>query len=336
VSTKAPAQLRRPNLVVYEAMKGILRSRALEADVNISVAAVANHFEISRPPVQRSLNRLVEEGELQISTTGKYVRPALRKISSSPEVLSIESILGDVPDELLQEAQERSSWQKLYSNVERAIVSVLPFGSYKLIESSLADFYGVSRTISNQVLLLLEARGFITRGPKGRWRVDQLTQRQLMDIYQLRRLLEPVALLESAPTLTSEFIEAALQRLDEAERAGGNLHPDELQRLEHDLHVACLTNCLNKRLLAVIEHSQVLQIAAMKFPNSSIDEVHRTDYIREHRLVFNTLAGGAHDAAAEALVFHLRSSETRASHWLNVAEHVFPSELPAFLSPILP
>ncbi|WP_162820710.1 GntR family transcriptional regulator [Microvirga calopogonii] len=335
MSTKASAQLRRPNLVVYEAIKDILRSKAPDADISISVAAVANHFEISRPPVQRSLNRLVGEGELQISATGKYVRPALRKISSSPEVLSIDSILGDVPDQLLREAQERSSWQKLYTDVERAIVGVLPFGSYKLIESTLAEFYGVSRTVSNQVLLLLEARGFITRGPKGRWRVDQLTQRQLMDIYQLRRLLEPVALLESAPALTPEFIATALRRLDEAESAGGNLHPDELQRLEHDLHVTCLANCLNKPLLIVIEHSQALQIAAMKFPNSSIDEVHRTDYIREHRLVFNALAGGAHDAAAEALVFHLRRSEARASHWLDVAEHIVPPESPTFLSPIL-
>jgi DNA-binding GntR family transcriptional regulator len=333
VSTKASTQLRRPNLVVYEAVKDILRSKALEADVNISVAAIANHFKISRPPVQRSLTRLVEEGELQIGTSGKYVRPARRTVSSPPRVLSIETILADVPDALLREAQERSSWQKLYMDVERAIVSVLPFGSYKLIESSLADYYGVSRTVSNQVLLLLEARGFIMRGPKGRWRVEQVTQRQLIDIYQLRRLLEPAALLESAPSLTQEFISAALLRLDEADRAGGDLHPDELQRLEHDLHVSCLANCLNKRLIAVIEHSQVLQIAAMKAPNASIDEAHRTEYIREHRLVFNALAGRAHNTAAEALTYHLQRSEARASRWLDVAEHVSAPEAPPFLLP---
>ncbi|WP_309084617.1 GntR family transcriptional regulator [Chelativorans sp.] len=319
-------ETRRPYAIVHEALLTALSEDRTGAEIVISVSSVAEHFAVSRPPVERALRMLVAEGLVERTSGGKFIRPGARE-----NPVPVKTVLDRLPLDVVSRARQKGSWQPLYDQVERMIVRFLPFGSYKLIESAMADYFGVSRTVTNDVLHRLEERGLVRRGEKGRWIVEQLSQHHLSDIYQLRRLLEPAALVESAPQLDAAFLEGAVERIHRALAVRGNLYAEELQAIERDLHTHALSHCRNARLLAVIRQAQVLHITYLYLPNQSASEAERTQYLSEHLQVFEALAREAFKVAEQALVFHLESSEKRASERLRQASDAEAEAAPPFL-----
>ncbi len=332
------AEQRRPSAQVYSRLRQLLETSSPQQSIRISIAAVARLFDVSRPPAERALRALADEGLLRRNAAGKFERLPLaegRGEGSAGSVL-LEEVAAALPEETAVLGLQRGSWLSIYENVVKVVAAVTAFGSYKVVESAMAEFYGVSRTVTNDVLGRLEERGLISRGPAGRWRIAQLSQRQLANIYQLRRTLEPVALLESAPSLTSEFLLEAIQRLDDASSLKNAVSPALSNQLEQDLHTASLQYCLNDRLLGVVQNCQVLRIAQLYMPNQSASEQERIAYIGEHRLVYDALLRGAHSLAAEALVYHLQVSEIRAAARLELASMAPPPEVPRYLVPVPP
>ncbi|WP_309084605.1 GntR family transcriptional regulator [Chelativorans sp.] len=263
---------------------------------------------------------------------GKFARPPLSP-NGEPRILDVEDLVREPQNEIAGIGRQRGSWLHLYDQVAQTVVGVTAFGSYRIVESAMAKHFNVSRTITNDVLLRLEERGLITRGPRGRWLVEQLSQQQLANIYQLRRTLEPVALIESAPELDKQFLQAARARIDSALGAEGQLTRKQANEIERDLHTTSLRHCRNGRLLGVIRNCQVLRIAQLYMPNQSASKEERTEYLGEHRLVIEALEKGAARLAAEALVFHLEASLRRASYRLELASQATPPEVPPFLVP---
>lgn len=325
------AEQRRPSAQVYFQLRQLLEAGAPTQTVRISIAAVAKLFDVSRPPAERALKALADEGVLRRDTAGKFERPALTgDPHEAGKTILLEDVASQLPEDMAGLGLQRGSWLSIYESVVKVVAAVTAFGNYKVVESAMAEFYGVSRTVTNDVLGRLEERGLIVRGPAGRWRIAQLSQLQLSNIYQLRRTLEPVALLESAPRLDADFILDAMRRLDEA--AHGNAVSRVLANdIEHDLHTASLQHCRNDRLLGVVQNCQVLRIAQIYMPNQSASPEERIAYIGEHRLVYDALLRGANSLAAEALIYHLEVSEARAATRLELAAMAPPPEVPPYL-----
>jgi DNA-binding GntR family transcriptional regulator len=331
------AEHRRPSAQVYSRLRQLLETSSPQQSIRISIAAVAKLFDVSRPPAERALRALTKEGLLQRDAAGKFERPPLvRAGPGAIDSILLDDVAAELPEEMVPLGLQRGSWLSIYESVVKVVAAVTAFGSYKVVESAMAEFYGVSRTITNDVLGRLEERGLISRGPAGRWRIAQLSQRQLANIYQLRRTLEPVALLESAPKIGKDFLIEAVQRLDDASSRHNVVPPELSNQLEHDLHTASLQHCLNDRLLGVVQNCQVLRIAQLYMPNQSASEEERIAYIGEHRLVYDALLRGAHSLAAEALVYHLQVSESRAAKRLELASMATPPDVPRYLVPVQP
>jgi DNA-binding GntR family transcriptional regulator len=288
---------------------------------------------VSRPPAERALKLLVSEGVLQLTIAGKFLRPPLQLSPNNERSISVEEVAQD-PDQEGLNSPSRASWLALYDHVLQVVMSVIPFGSYRLVESTMAGYFGVSRSITNDVLARLEERGLIHRGANGRWQIQQLNQSELANIYELRRTLEPIALVQSASGLNDRFMQEAIKRIDEAKANVAPLSRVDANRIEHDLHSSALENCPNVRLLGVVRNCQVLRESQLYTPHQTASSTERLAYLGEHRLVFEALERRAHKAAAEALVFHLDQSRQRAAKRLMDAAMAAPPDLPSFLMPI--
>lgn len=130
----------------------------------------------------------------------------------------------------------------------------LPVGS-PLVERTLADRLGVSRTPVREAIFRLEREGLV-QVVEGRGAfVASYTIDDLIEIYQMREGLEPVAARLSCPHLSDqdlEYHETQLKRY----RADPKLReqdPGDWRRLGRDFHNMFIHGCNNNRLIRVME-----------------------------------------------------------------------------------
>jgi DNA-binding GntR family transcriptional regulator len=130
----------------------------------------------------------------------------------------------------------------------------LPVGS-PLVERTLADRLGVSRTPVREAIFRLEREGLV-QIVEGRGAfVASYTIDDLIEIYQMREGLEPVAARLSCPHLSDqdlEYHEIQLKRY----RADPKLReqdPGDWRRLGRDFHNMFIYGCNNNRLIRVME-----------------------------------------------------------------------------------
>ncbi|NNC00972.1 GntR family transcriptional regulator, partial [Corallococcus exiguus] len=75
---------------------------------------------------------------------------------------------------------------------------------FQLRQDALADEFGVSRIPVREALMQLEAEGLVKIEPHKGAIVSELSTREIEELFELRSLLEPRLLKESAPRLTQD------------------------------------------------------------------------------------------------------------------------------------
>src|SRR5262249_6153588 len=143
--------------------------------------------------------------------------------------------------------------------IEHAVAACLAHGRFLLNESALAEHHGVSRTVAHEVLTRLERTGLVTQDVNQRWYAGPLTAQLLSEHYEMRWLLEPIALGQALPGLNPEDVAGKLRRAEKARSA--RQKPAGLERLERDLHVDIVLRCENRQLRETIRRSQLPIIA---------------------------------------------------------------------------
>ena len=130
-----------------------------------------------------------------------------------------------------------------------------------------------------------------------RWYAGPLTADLLREHYEMRWLLEPIALGQASPELDREgnLRQGAARPLQV--RGRGRHKPNELERLEHDLHVDIVLRCDNRQLRETIRRSQLPIIAT----HSTFEHFQHRDEIvimvSEHMAILEHLRRGRHEAA---------------------------------------
>lgn len=77
----------------------------------------------------------------------------------------------------------------------------------RLRQGELAATYGVSFAPIREALRALEKEGLVKSIPRRGWVVNQLLPAEVLEIYELREILEQLALREAVPNLTDDHIE---------------------------------------------------------------------------------------------------------------------------------
>ena len=261
---------------------------------------LAELFNSSRSPVKQALAQLESEGLLcRFQGRGLMVSGTDRPLRL--ELTQEHLAIGD--DTL---ADERTATADLYYyEVEREILKRSLFGRFRVNELALARHYGVGRTVAREILLKAQLAGIVTKGEKAHWWIVPLNEERLRNLYQLRELLEPVALQAAAAYLPAAVLEEIQGRLDRAMQRFPDLGIAELDQLEKDLHTDCLAFCPNREILEALGRSRA-SIISGKHMQSILMRTPRTDaFLDEHAAVVTRLAQGRPAEAADALLNHL-------------------------------
>lgn len=207
----------------------------------------------------------------------------------------------------------RSGW--VDHKLRQAILSgELPPGT-RIVVSTMADRWDVSPTPLREAIQRLAAEGLVDLSPHRGASVAPVSIDDMREIYELREILEPLALRRSLEHIDDRW-------RSEATRTFGHLEshlvhtPDDLMGLEERhaaFHGALLSRCDSVRLLRLVgtlaEHSSRYRLLSIA-PRGGASEV-----IEEHRRLLRSSLDGDVDAAVSHLTHHLRLTvESLSSH----------------------
>ena len=307
----------------YETIERVLRGRiaggVLPVGARLSVAPLASQFQVSRAPVQRALERLGADGLVRQEGRRGYVvcaRPPRRSAA-----------LAEVPSEVLG---NRGAWQRIYGAVEAEVASCSVFGEFHVLEADLAKHFNVSRTVAREVLSRLHERGLIRKNQSSHWTAGPLSAQTVRERHELRRLLEPPALLAASEGCGHALLEELHGRLLAAE--GAPQPPERLDALEDEFQERLVLATPNLLLAETIRHNRLPLVATRRslrrlgLPADSAVAV-------EHRLVIELLLRNARAAATAAFEAHLAAAARRSiAHLKTVAVIPDPTDLPPYLA----
>ncbi|MBV0890607.1 GntR family transcriptional regulator [Paracoccus sp. Z118] len=191
------------------------------------------------------------------------------------------------------------------------ILSAIDNGTYRpgdrLVESELAERFGVSRTPVREALQRLETQSMLTRDGRSLI-VAALDHNQLTELYAVRTELEALAARLAARHASREevrvlgaMIEEDRAILDDAQAlARAN------RRFHHQIHLASHNRYLVQQLDIVHRTMALMAHSSLAVPGRGEDS------LAEHRAIVDAIAAGDPDAADAALRAHISLAyETR-------------------------
>lgn len=194
---------------------------------------------------------------------------------------------------------------KAYATIKEAILSLKLQPGTPLVETQLAEEMGISKTPVRAALEELEREGFVTRILfKGTY-VTEVTVKDLVEIFQLRAVLEGLAARLATPLFSPQELDQIARNLtaSEAALAEGNLV--RCSKLGKSLHDAIIDKADNRRLALIIRN---LDDHVQRFRMLS-DQIggRLNKSVKEHRRVLEALRRRDPDGAEQAMRGHLHS-----------------------------
>lgn len=190
------------------------------------------------------------------------------------------------------------------SVLRRAILNgEIPSGN-RLVQAELAAMLDVSTTPVREALRDLATEGLVQVDPHRGAIVSELSEEDLHDIYEIRLVLEPIAMRQAADKLSKSLIER-LRRLHQ--RMIDEPFSAEWVDRNRVFHMAVYETAASPRLSAIIRNLQdasVMYVGANLQHQPSLRDRANTD----HETILDALERRDVDAAVKAIEEHLRTS----------------------------
>lgn len=191
-----------------------------------------------------------------------------------------------------------------------AILSGVLAGGQPLRQDEIAEQFGVSRMPVREALRQLEGEGMVTFYPHRGAVVSELSYREVVEVTELRLILEPSALRKAFESLGKEELaraEEVLEEIDEEEDLRGRWG-----ELNWRFHATLFAPADRPRLLEVIkaQHTAYERYLRLHLTLSDYEKPQR-----QHYELLELCRSGEEEAATELLVHHIQdTSELLLSH----------------------
>lgn len=310
----------------FKILAGRIARGALAPGERLLESRIALEFGISRAPARQALAELAAAG-------------LVRKVEGHGyAVVDAPAVLDPPGSHPLAGGGERltaaPSWERIYREAEAEIAARIAFGSWRITETEMAAAYGVSRTVAREVLARLQQRGLVRKDDKSRWFAPALTPDYVDELYEMRRLLEPVALAKAMPLVPPGYVAAMRHRLDAALAQAATIESTVLDSLEEELHVGLLGHCGNRTLMEALGRYQSLLIAH-RFLYGAAPRLYEVEpFLPEHIAIVERLEAGAVTEAAERLAEHLARASERAIARIALVAGSFDLQPLPYLKPL--
>ncbi len=172
-----------------------------------------------------------------------------------------------------------------------------------IAERRLALELGVSRTPLREALRRLEGEGWLGRRSDGTLAVRRLDVEEMLEVLQVRRLLEPEAAAAAAGRVPATVLDALCDRVKRLLASGDPLSP-ERAAIDQALHRAIGEACGNRVLAAAIAE---LRRRSVLFATRRLPE--RLEPVcAEHLAILDALGADQAGAARAAMAAHLENT----------------------------
>lgn len=175
----------------------------------------------------------------------------------------------------------------------------------KLYAERLAEQWGVSATPVRETFQRLAGEGLVVIEPQRGARVAPLSVDEAIEVYELRLLLDPVALQQSMQAAGDDAV--FVTEVHDAHRrmVGRHATVADYHDAHRAFHLAIVSLCPNRRMLAevtqLLDHSQRFQMVGA-------GSVRRGDPAGEHSALLDAVVAGDRRAAVRVLKQHLRGT----------------------------
>lgn len=192
--------------------------------------------------------------------------------------------------------------QRAYAMIKDDILSHRLLPRESLRESELALRYEISKTPVREALLILVQEGIVEMNAFRGMRVRDFSALDAVEIYQLKEVLEPLAVELSVPAMTEQDFSLLRGLLQQGRDAIERGEPQEVSRLNKEFHQGMIAKCGNSRLLETLESLQnqirVMSLRFWKLRGTYVEEA------EQHERILEAAAGGEVGRTAELLREH--------------------------------
>ncbi|MGF7160872.1 DNA-binding GntR family transcriptional regulator [Rhodoligotrophos appendicifer] len=289
-------------------LRELIHEGVLPPGDRLMEVAVAKLFGVSRSPARRALEILRQQGLLDKHPTRGFLVSGRSKMQGSSPGAVLEPV---------QLAQSRL-WEGMYAEVEQHLLAAILFASVRISDRRLAEHFGVSRTVTRDLLAHMHGTGLISKERGGHWVSERITPERVHHLFAMRKLLEPHALRDAAPHVDPEYLIRARDHIL-ATLAKHPLESSDFDRAETDLHIGILGYAPNKEILRALRPTHLLfaptrhlHDPVLGIPTGLIE-----DALHEHLRIVELLLERKGTQAANVLHEHL---EAAVSRWLKRLE----------------
>ena len=206
----------------------------------------------------------------------------------------------------------------VYKTLREAILKGNLKPGERLMEMKLANKLVVSRTPIREAIRMLELEGLAITIPRRGAQVAKMTEKDMEDVYEIRRTLELLTVKYFKGGLSVDKIadiRYAQKVFEEAVAEGDHA---EIERKDNEFHTVIYAATGNGRLVVIMNSLQE-QLSRYRWAylqhHSRLQEL-----IEEHRIIVDALESGSEEAVIEAMMAHLDSQENIIKHVIRKGE----------------
>lgn len=176
----------------------------------------------------------------------------------------------------------------------------------RLTEEGLMARFGLKRHVVRDVLTQLDSMGLVVRVPNRGAYVRELTPEEVIEIYEVREILEVAAALRTPLPAPKEVIEVLKKIQNQHSEAIANHDLRSVFRLNIQFHRQQFLACQNAKLAqSIMEYAQQAHlIRAIKYAESG----HLQKVERDHRRIIKAMEGKNRQSLVEIVRNHLPDS----------------------------
>ncbi|NLY30740.1 MAG: GntR family transcriptional regulator [Firmicutes bacterium] len=194
--------------------------------------------------------------------------------------------------------------RQIYEAVKEQILNQsLPAGT-RIMEDEIAREFGVSRTPVREAMSQLEMDGLVRVEPRRGIFVTEVTDKRMMDICDVREVLEELAVRKAATKANSEQVKTLRQINEEYARSYAAEEYADCIALDRKFHESLASIAGNEKLIEFIEDISNLVQMTRFMDCRRPENIEAT--LSEHNAIVDALAANDVDAAVAAIRKHLQ------------------------------
>jgi len=314
------AELTLGKIPAYERIAALTRAAItagrLAPGTVIRVGDVANVFGSSRSPVREAFRILQEEGSLlPHDGQGSMVAGSAQQELDPQRITPDRRTFGLDDDHADPEAKRIEA---LYYSLEHSLIIHSIAGGQRLNELAMARHFELDRRNIRALTLRAESTGLVERNG-ARWQIVAFDDTRCRNLYEMRILLEPLALRKAAEHMPRAELEAMYDRLAQAIADREAVQIADVDLLEADLHRRALSWCPNPEITEALRRAAPTYLCGKYIQNAvhahrrgqstradDVDVV--THFLIDHIDIIDKMRHGYVDEACRALKAHLVKS----------------------------